>query len=189
MRAYDGHAGYTPAYNTTAKKLAVYDNKLWRSQGGQVAAYTPVKDTTGTWTDFYTPGDQGVDVNNMAKAYGKLYIGKEDSLEVFDAGRVYQIQSFRQYRDENNFNVMIEHRGELYFNVRNVMYRLTGGGTIEKLAIPAFEGVYTDAASQGSELILVFHNIPGPTRTIIFDSALLPGEPPSRQRTSRQVFQ
>ncbi len=168
--AYDGHASYVPSYNTTAKRLAVYDNKLWRSQGGQVAAYTPVANTLGTWTDFYNPGDQGVPVTNMAEAYGKLYIGKEDSLEVFDAGRIYQIQDFHQYRDPENFNVMIRHRGELYFNIRDILYRITGGGVIERLEIPRFGGVYTDAASVGSDLILALRGAPGGSRYLAFDS-------------------
>src|SRR3990167_318940 len=167
ITAYSNLSRYTPSYNTLATNLEVYDSKLWRAEGGRSAAYDPI---TALWTTFYYPGDPDVPIKQMEPAFGRLYWGKEDSLWVFDAGRVYEVQSFKDYRDPENFNVLIYHRGELYWNIRNILYRLTGALGIEIVDVPLFPGVYKDAASSGNELILTLQEQSGRVRYIIYDS-------------------
>lgn len=159
---------YRPTYSTLANRVGTYDSKLWRAQVGRVAYLDPTI-TTGQWSAYISAGDPSIKINNMKTAFGRYYIGKEDSLWIFDAGRTYEVENYKDQRDASNFNLMVPHRGALYYNVRNKIYRITSGNLIELLATPPIEGTVTDGAATGSELHIAYKDPSGEARILIFD--------------------
>ena len=143
---------YIPEYATHATALAVYDNKLWKSRFGK-ASYLLATETTNLaqWSD-YTVGDPDVPINKMERFNGKLYFGKEDALWVYDQGLIYEVQDFRDERDQTNFRMMVSHQGALYFNIRAKVYRLTTAGTLELLQTPLAQGAIMSGAAIGNEV-------------------------------------
>jgi len=159
---------YTPTYSTLANRIGTYDSKLWRAQVGRVAYLDPTI-STGQWSAYIETGDPSIKINNMTTAFGRYYLGKEDSLWIFDAGRTYEVENYVDQRDASNFNLMVLHRGALYYNIRNKIYRITSGNLIELLATPNIDGVVTDGAATGSELHIVYKEPSGESRVLIFD--------------------
>lgn len=154
MRAF-GESLYTPAYNTSADHLAVYDSKLWRMHKNKTAYLRAVAGTTAlTWSEYYDINDNPETfVNNAAVFAGRLYFGSQAGLSVFDAGRIYDVQDYGQHRDSENFNLLMAHQGALYYNVRAQLFRLTGGGLIEKIRTPMVEGYIFSGCVDGDDVI------------------------------------
>lgn len=159
---------YTPVYTTLANRIGTYDGKLWRAEIGRVSYLDPTI-VTGQWSAYISTGDPSIPVNNMVVAFGRYYMGKEDSLWIFDAGRTYEVENYADQRDTSNFNLMVLHRGALYYNIRNKIYRITSGNLIELLATPPIDGIVTDGAATGSELHIVYQEPSGDSRVLIFD--------------------
>ncbi|GAG03784.1 unnamed protein product, partial [marine sediment metagenome] len=90
-------------------------------------------------------------------------------LQVYDAGRVYEIENYRQERDPNNFKLLVAHRGAMYYNIRQKIYRLTAASTIERLDTPIFEGFVLSGASVGNELHYMVRTPGGYTKTYVFN--------------------
>lgn len=122
---------YYPQYSTRSDRLETYDNKLWRSVNGNISYLTPRTGTTSEWSSYLAVGDVSVPIRNMCKFNGRLYLGKSDSLWVFDAGVVYMVEDFSNEFDPYNFRVMFTFKGAMYFNVKSNLYRLTDISTIE----------------------------------------------------------
>lgn len=158
---------YEPPYSTNADVVHVYDSKVWRGQVGRMAYFDP---DTRVWSGFYRPGDPAVPIVNIETAFGKEFIGKEDSLWVFDKGLVYEIENYRDEREPNNFKLMVVHRGALYYNIRQRIYRVTSGNLIELLATPDFNGVVEGGTSIGNELHFLIREPTGEGRVWIFNS-------------------
>lgn len=159
---------YAPAYTTLANRIGTYDSKLWRAEVGRVAYLDPTI-VTGQWSAYISTGDPSIPINNMTTAFGRYYLGKEDSLWIFDAGRTYEVENYTDQRDSSNFSLMVLHRGALYYNIRNKIYRITSGNLIELLATPNIDGVVTDGAATGSELHITYKEPSGDSRMLIFD--------------------
>jgi len=165
IQAYGG-TQYAPSYNTLATRLHVYDAKLWRSYKSQIAYY----DTTTGWSDYYVVGEADAVVKGFETAFGRMYVGKEDSLHVFDQGRLYEIESFRQYADSHNFDLLELHKGMLYFNIRNRLIRLSNANQVERLDIGSIDGYIVGGASVGDELYVVTRSLlGGEGSVVIFD--------------------
>lgn len=158
---------YTPLYSTKASVVHEYDSKIWRGQVGRMAYFDP---DTRAWSSFYRPGDPAVNINNIQTAFGKQYIGKEDSLWVFDKGVVYEVENYRNEREPNNFKLMTVHRGALYYNIRQRIYRISSGNLIELLATPDFNGVVLGGVSVGNELHFLIKEPTGEAKVWIFNS-------------------
>lgn len=154
IRVIDNSGVHTPGYNTLTNKLIVYDAKIWRSYRGQVAYLDPA-DNTSPWSTYYTPVDMDIPVVNMETFGGRLYFGTETHLAVFDAGVVYPVQSWAQERSENNFKLLVNHYGALYFNIGNKLMRYTGAGVFEQIRTPVFNNNIIDGVSIGSDLIFL----------------------------------
>jgi len=161
INVYDGVVS-VPAYNTAASHLKVYDNRLWRSVNGQVSHLDPTTysaDAVLRWSAYMDTGEPDVPVTNMEVIFGKMYIGKEDSLWCFDAGRTYEVENYEDRRDENNFKLLVAHRGYLYFNVRGELLRISGANLIEKIDHPDLGGVIIGGVSIDKELHITTRNI------------------------------
>ena len=154
---------YNPQYSTGAYKLAVYDDKLWRTWLGNAAYLNPVQKAAtsmgiehslipAVWSDYLPIGDVGTKIVNTCTYNGKLYFGKEDGLWVYDAGVIYQVSAFHDERDVQNFSMMFEHRGYLYFNIRAQVLRLSSTGLIERIQTPVTKGAILSGAGLGSEV-------------------------------------
>ena len=174
IRVYDG-AWITPAYSTNADRLEVYDSRLWRTVDSKAAVLTLQAGNTSIpafiWSDYKPVGDQSVDILNTCVFAGRLYFGKGDSLFAFDAGRIFPvIESFNQVRDTANFSLMCEHKGSMYFNIRQRLYRYSSAGELERLQTPDFDGIIVDGKSNGDELLIVVRTVTGEGELWIFDS-------------------
>jgi hypothetical protein len=130
---------YRPAYATVpTEDVAVFDNKLWRSVGNWVQYLQPTTTSTdAAWSDQLYVGDAASTISRMKEFNGRLYMGKEDGLWVFDAGIIYRGEDYSHARSLSNFACFEVCRGSLYYNIHpNQMYRLTSAGTVELLQIP-----------------------------------------------------
>ena len=154
MKIWGPEGVYKPIYSTKAHQLYVYDAKIWRSYKGQVAYLEPA-DFTSPWSAYFTPFDVDININKMREFGGRLYFGTEGGLGVFDAGQVYPVQSFMQSRNANNFKLMEDHYGALYFNIRGRLYRYTGAGTFELIRTPIFTNDIVSGTSLENELIFM----------------------------------
>jgi hypothetical protein len=172
---YDG-AIYVPAYSTEADRVDVYDNRLWRFKGSRSAVLTLQPGNTSipafVWSDYKDVGDPGSNINNTAPFGGRLYHGRVDgSLHVFDAGRIYPVlEAFKQVRDPSNYNLLLEHKSSLYFNIRQRVYRYFVNGSYEMLQMPDFDGVVVGGASVGDELHILVRTTSGESEVWIFNT-------------------
>lgn len=149
---------YVPSYNTVAHRIDVFDGKLWRVQDHQIASLDA---TVGVWSALLEAGDPSSTIRNTAAVSGRFYLGKDDGLYTYEAGRIYLVQSFDDEADSNNFALMVQHRNELYFNVRRTIYRISNYGTIERIPIPFLDGYVEGGASVGDELYFLVRDAQG----------------------------
>lgn len=149
---------YKPLYNTLTNRVTTFDNKLWRVYGAK-AAYLQPANNTQNWSDFYNLGKVDRQVLNTCEYGGKLFFGKEDSLWVFDAGQTYLVQDYSQEISSDNFNMMVEHRGYMYYNINSSLYRYySATGLIERIRTPYFDGPILSGVSCVDELLFVVRN-------------------------------
>lgn len=160
---------YKPLYSTSADQLFNFDSKMWRTYINRFAYLDPVAQT-GVWSNYFTAGDTTSYIINTATFGGRLYLGKEDALWAFEAGRVFMIEDFSGEADISNFNLMVSHRGSLYFNIRHRLFRLTGGGLIEVIPTPEFDGYIISGVSIAHELFILLRDQVANTRVWIYDS-------------------
>jgi len=141
------------SYSTIATRLAVYDEKLWKSYKGTISYLNPTVTTSAEayWEDL-VPGNPNEDVLNMREFNGRLYIGKPNALWTYDAGRLYRVEDFSSYYDHWNFSHMTVHRGYMYFNIKHMLFRLSTAGTLEQIQTYPLGGIICDAASLGDQL-------------------------------------
>lgn len=159
-------AWYTPSYNTVADNILVFDSRLWRTERHRLASFDP---SIGTWSTFFDIGDPSSDIHSAAAVGGKHYFGKEDGLWAFEAGRVYEVQSFKDEADPHNFALMVAHRNELYFNIQQTIYRLSSYGTIERLPMPFFDGIVLDGTSTPNGVYILLRTADGIPRVWIYN--------------------
>ena len=159
---------YYPLYTTRADMLGNHDGRLWRSFENRLAYLQPTG-TTDAWSTYFQIGDKQSKVVNMVTFAGKLRLGKEDSLWAYDAGRVYEVANFGQEWDTNNFRLMVVHRGALYFNIRQRIYRLTASESVEVLDTPNFDGFVTDGTSLGDDLYIMLREPDGTGRCMVYN--------------------
>jgi hypothetical protein len=147
---------YTPRYSTSAFKVGVYDQKLWRTDGHKVSYLNPAFATTDAqWSTPFDVGEAAIPITNMKEYAGRLYFGKADGLYVFDAGRIYKIQDYAQAYDDSNFKLMETLQGALYYNVSNELNRITGSGVIERLRTPWLPDDIVAGGTGDNELYLL----------------------------------
>ncbi|RLC80046.1 MAG: hypothetical protein DRJ03_22420, partial [Chloroflexi bacterium] len=97
--------------DVAASRLAVWDEKLWRSKGHEIF-YT---ETAGsTWSSAIAVGDSSTTITSMCPFAQKLYIGKEDGLYYYDGSDVVQMIDCRNRLWSGNFVQMAEWEGYLY---------------------------------------------------------------------------
>jgi hypothetical protein len=161
---------YTPAYSTNISDVVVYDNKLWKAYQGTVRYLQPTAGTVpATWSDDLGAGDPTTNVTHMIEFNGRLYVGKEDGLWVFDANRTYKVVGFEDDSSFNNFAMMVVHRGYLYFNIRHLVYRLSTVGTVELMQAPIEAGFVVDGASYGDNLYVITYMPPSFTQVFVLN--------------------
>lgn len=136
--------GYTQAH-----RLYNYDKRLWKTNSNRIAYWDAPQ---FKWSDWVDVGDATYDISATETFIGRKFFGKPDGLWVFDAGRVYQIESYAADADVGNFALLIAYRGGLYFNVGKRLLRYTAGGAIEELPWPG-EKIYGGAVGMGLLLI------------------------------------
>lgn len=160
---------YAPIFNTTVGHVKVYDRKLWRTDPGKGRAAF-FSNETGEWSRFLEIGEAGSKILNLSVFNGRLYFGLANALWVFDAGRTYQIEDFSDQEDPNNFNMMVSHRGSLYFNIKQQIVRYSSAGLIELLITPNFSGVVVGGTSMGGELHILTRSVEGDGKVYVFNS-------------------
>lgn len=168
LRTYDGKFA-TPAYSTTAYHLAVYDNKLWTSVPNQAILRYYDPETT-SWSAPEIVGETSSVIQNIRPFSGRLLVGKKDSLWIFEGGRLYMVEDFSDQEDDSNFNMMVVHRGALYFNIRHQVYRISTNMLLDLLQTPVVTGEICSGVSVGGDLIMVTRERAGYSRVFILNS-------------------
>lgn len=147
-----------PVMSTNTNRVHVFDSKLWRTWFGNLAYWnTP----DNVWSSYIPIGEAQYSILNTASFAGKLYLGKEEGLWAWEAGRVYEVQSFLNEVSGVNFSVMLAHRGSLYFNILNSLYRLSSANLVEVIQLPNLDGQMVSAASIGPNLYLLIRTKAG----------------------------
>lgn len=138
-----GDETWTTITAKAARVLAVHDGTLWRAYDRNAIQGT----LDGTWADGAgTPvaepvvcrvGDRSTPIRNMVSWKGNLWVGKDDGLYEVTLPTGYPISTdaptanlavdLRSQAAGNNFEVMVVHRGDLYFSVEQGLMRLSSG--------------------------------------------------------------
>lgn len=166
IRLYD-RSVITPLYSTEAHILQSFDSKLWRTFKSKVAYWN---DADGAWSVYLPVGSDSAYILNASPAFGKLYMGKEDSLWAWEAGRIYEVQNFMDLKDAHNFALMVSHRGSLYFNIRDRLYRLSSANLIELLDTPQFNGNISGGAGLDHEVYFMVRLVTGGSEGWVLDT-------------------
>ena len=130
--AYNSH--WEPVGTTTAGALGVYDDKLWRAEpvGHRISYYNPTATSGDYWSDWIDT-DQNGSIYNMATFIGRLFIGRDDGLWAYEAGRTYQVIDFSSAKSADNFRLLKAAAGALWFNIGSRLLRYTAGGLLEEM--------------------------------------------------------
>jgi hypothetical protein len=144
-----------------AQCFAVQDNMLWRAYSTNQVDGT----LDGLWTDAtgsvpghtVSVGDKSYPVRNMLGWAGALYVGKDDGLYKVSYPIGYplgdmtptcvKVLDFSAQIAANNFELMCEHQGDLYFSLGLGLLRLTGSGVLT-VVTPEL-GLELEAGSRG----------------------------------------
>lgn len=160
-----------PIYSTNSSTVATYDDKLWRGYQNHITYLLPADDTySARWADPISVGHESDLIQGMVEFNGRLYVGKKDALYIYDAGTVYKVEDFSEEPHDSNFRMMLNHRGALYFNIVDKVYRLTSEGTLEKLLIPSRNGYITGGCADDKDIIFTVRGKDQVHETWIFDT-------------------
>jgi len=126
----------SPAVDIQARQWCVHDKILWRSdERCQISGSLDGK-VFGT---MEVAGDRTYTARNMISWNGDVYIGKDDGLYkcTYETGyptsgtpTITKILDFTAQADINNFHVMVEHQGDLYFSIAYGLMKYTTGGVV-----------------------------------------------------------
>lgn len=157
---------WEPVGATTARHLAVYDNKLWRSNDNNFAYYDVEWDTLGNstdgydwgleraWSDFYSV-DAEQNIIGLQAFIGRLFIASPGALYAYEAGRTYKVADFAWNTRWSNFSIFKEIHGALWFNIGESLFRYTSGGLLEEMDTNFFPGGVPMSATAGPRCLYV----------------------------------
>jgi hypothetical protein len=132
--------------------LTIHDGMLWRAtNANEVSA---MQDGTA-WGTECKVGGANYPVRSMLSWNGYLWVGKDDGLYRIDSSTgspittlptVQLVIDFQSMIDSNNFSIMLDHQGDLIFNIANGLFKYTTGGVLTP--ITPTNGLYLSAAER-----------------------------------------
>ena len=100
---------------------------LYGSHGHQIFAST----NGSTWGDAIDIGDSSASINSMAVFDQKLYVGKDDGLYFYDGANAFKMIDCATRLSANNFTMMSEWEGFLYFNILRRIYKYSSSAVVD----------------------------------------------------------
>jgi hypothetical protein len=163
--------GYMGASNNAGQDIDIYQDDMVSGRGwGWFGPTTPFADgrTPGSyevrpawplpftlqgWSD-YTTLDPTASIRAMEPFIGRLFIGCQDALWAYEAGRAYKVVNFAERASIENFAVMKALHGALWFNIEDTLYRYTSGGLLEEMVVD-FNHQYPRSITAGKGCVYI----------------------------------